>query len=257
MKSNKDSTLLREYIRESLLTEDSMTSIASTAGRAFGRGVQKAGLGKGGAGREAIKGKLKKLGKSIKHSAKTILSGAGEFLSLGLFKADFDKIHQEYLDDLKKIEDKYGSAFKRVNADFADASSPINAILWLTNPGAMLLGATVKGLPEKIARKIEKDALTSGASQKFKEKIDAHFGKIKADIEKAKASTPFETRPSQRGRQQPEKSSQLEKIVDDLKMKKSEFTQQVKKASANTPEAMKAAETLIKRYDELIRLAQS
>lgn len=180
--------LLREYLRESLLLEYDgyAPGAAGAALRGAFRGAWEKSFGREGGGIEAIKGKGKKFISSIKHLGKGVIEGLKEVLSAGILTADYDKVHKEYLDDIKDIERKYGSAFERVKEKFSESASltPLFFAGLFINPAVAVGALAAKKGSEKISDKATINSLSAAASKDFQRAINSYFQLLKEEDKK-------------------------------------------------------------------------
>ena len=170
---DNQSALLRKYIRESLITEVNVRRQASklTAGVAAAAKDLKADL-------KAVGGKAKEFGAAVKRGVKLTLAQTAEFLTVGLYKANRDKIDNEYITTLKKIKEKYQSSYDQLDSKFKEKADPLIKAAILYNPAAAVAGYGLK----KAASKLEKSSLKLGASPEIKEKIDAYYASLEDSL---------------------------------------------------------------------------
>lgn len=194
MNEDKDIQLLREYVRESLVSEDVATTTGyyGRVGRAaLARAAQRAGKGV-----EATKQRGAEFVASLKNLFKRTVASTAQLLTAGLFDANIDKIHKEYLDELQNIRKTYRNVADEWDAAMGEKLAPIVTAAILINPGAAgpavakALAAKVgMGRAAEIARKAEENALKSGASDKFKKVVDDYYGKINKQIDAAEVAS--------------------------------------------------------------------
>lgn len=191
MTANKDTELLKEYIQEAVLSEYIYTQPgrAGAALRGAFRGAWEKSFGDAGGGAEALKGKLKKTGAAVKSLAKTALAGAADVLTLGALEANYDKIHGQYLEDLKDIEKKHGGAMRRLDNAFKKNLSAVEVAGFFANPAAMVAAYYGDKATKKLVQKAEQFALKSGASEDFKKKVDSYYAQLNNEVEKARQAS--------------------------------------------------------------------
>lgn len=175
---DNQSELLRKYIRESLITEVNFDQQASK----LRRGVAAAASGLKD-DLKAVGGKTKELGAAVEQGVKLTLAQTAEFLTVGLYKANRDKIDNEYLTTLNNIKKKYQSSYDNLDSKFKENVDPLTKAAFLYNPAAVLVGHGLK----KAASQLEKSSLKLGASPEIKEKIDKYYASLDASLKESEA----------------------------------------------------------------------
>ena len=175
---DNQSALLRKYIRESLITE--YVNVGRQASK-LTAGVAAAVKGLKDDSR-AVGGKAKELGAAVKRGAKLTLAQTAEFLTVGLYKANRDKIDNEYITTLKKIKEKYQSSYDQLDSKFKENADPLIKAAILYNPAAAVAGYGLK----KAASKLEKSSLKLGASPEIKKEIDEYYASLEDSLKKNK-----------------------------------------------------------------------
>lgn len=170
----KQQELIREYVREALLTEIDYTSSA----KKLSSGIKKA---VGGAKEDikAVGGKALELGAALKRATKLILSQGAEFLTAGVYKANRDKIDAQYLATLGNIQKKYGSAYAKLDDKFKENVDPLVKMGVLYAGPAAALGGV---LGMKVASKMQQSGEKLGASPEIKKMFDQYYGTIVEDL---------------------------------------------------------------------------
>jgi len=108
--------IIREFIRESLLVEDA-------PGAAFRRRTS-AGLQKL---KDVAVGEFKNVFAAVKQLAGTTFEAVKEVGSLGLFRANYDKVKENYQKNLQEIDFKYGDAIREARGNVDIALAPLKA----------------------------------------------------------------------------------------------------------------------------------
>jgi hypothetical protein len=183
MKSEfKQEELIREYVREALVLE---YAPPGAMGAALKRAVSEPTKRLA----SVISGKSKQVFASLKNLAKISWGALKELGTLGLLSANYDKIKQEYKDDLNKIEKKHGADINHARETFFNDFSPLISVAkigltgaaataFLTNPllfmaGSNIISATKEKIPgaiEKVNQKI--DTMAYGEKDKGKKEKD-------------------------------------------------------------------------------------
>jgi len=181
MKSEfKQEELIREYVREALVLE---YAPPGAMGAALKRAVSEPTRRLA----SVISGKSKQVFASLKNLAKISWGALKELGTLGLLSANYDKIKQEYQNDLKNIESKHGADIKHARETFFNDFSPLigvakagltgaAATAFFTNPllfmaGSNIISAAKEKAPdaiEKVKKKI--DTMAYGEKDKDKDK---------------------------------------------------------------------------------------
>jgi hypothetical protein len=181
MKSEfKQEELIREYVREALVLE---YAPPGAMGAALKRAVSEPTKRLA----SVISGKSKQVFASLKNLAKISWGALKELGTLGLLSANYDKIKQEYKDDLSKIEKKHGADINHARETFFNDFSPlisvakigltgVAATAFFTNPLLFMVGSDVisaakekiPGAVEKVNKKI--DTMAYGEKDKDKKK---------------------------------------------------------------------------------------
>lgn len=181
MKSEfKQEELIREYVREALVLE---YAPPGAMGAALKRAVSEPAKRLA----SVISGKSKQVFASLKNLAKISWGALKELGTLGLLSANYDKIKQEYQNDLKNIESKHGADIKHARETFFNDFSPLigvakagltgaAATAFFTNPllfmaGSNIISAAKEKAPdaiEKVKKKI--DTMAYGEKDKDKDK---------------------------------------------------------------------------------------
>jgi len=240
-KEELESSILREYVRESLILEYGDPLFRGGVGlNLLQKGVS-AATGTGG----AIVGRAKKLGASIQHLVRGVLGLTGETLTAGIFTADMDKINREYLEDIKNINTKYGPYIKQVNDKFGKNMSPLFVTTLFLNPPLAIKALGVKKALEGTAQKSLESALESGASEQFKSVVDGYFEKYK---EAARKPPKFDQE-KLNGRNDSEKKQILSAIQSE---KRSEIVRKLKDEKQKLSN-LGIPELSLKRYSDLIK----
>jgi len=167
--------LIREYVREALLTEIDYSAQASK----FSSGIKKAVRG-AAQDMKAVKGKALELGAALKRATKLILSQGAEFLTAGIYKANRDKIDKQYLATLSNIQKKYGSAYAKLDDKFKENVDPLVKMGVLYAGPAAALGGV---LGMKVASKMQKSGEKLGASPEIKKMFNEYYATIDGDLE--------------------------------------------------------------------------
>lgn len=183
---DNQSELLRKYIRESLIVE--RIDFSHQADK-LKRGVATVVRGLKG-DLTAVGGKAKELGAAVKRGLKLTIAQTAEFLTVGLYTADRDKIDEEYLDTLSKIKNKYQSSYDQLDSKFKENADPLIKAAILYNPAAAVAGYGLK----KAASKLEKSSLKLGASPEIKQKIDEYYASLEDSLQKNKDKRAEQTR---------------------------------------------------------------
>jgi len=181
MKSEfKQEELIREYVREALVLE---YAPPGAMGAALKRAVSEPTKRLA----SVISGKSKQVFASLKNLAKISWGALKELGTLGLLSANYDKIKQEYKDDLSKIEKKHGADINHARETFFNDFSPLISVAkigltgaaataFFTNPLLFMVGSDVisaakekiPGAVEKVNKKI--DTMAYGEKDKDKKK---------------------------------------------------------------------------------------
>lgn len=181
MKSEfKQEELIREYVREALVLE---YAPPGAMGAALKRAVSEPAKRLA----SVISGKSKQVFASLKNLAKISWGALKELGTLGLLSANYDKIKQEYQNDLKNIESKHGADIKHARETFFNDFSPLigvakagltgaAATAFFTNPLLFMAGSDIisaakekaPGAIEKVKKKI--DTMAYGEKDKDKNK---------------------------------------------------------------------------------------
>jgi len=142
----------------------------------------------GGVGKKALKGRFKRLWSSVKHLGKGTIANLGQLFSGGILTANLKKINQEYFDEIKQIDSKYGAAIKAVDDDFFKNASPLYVYAFFSNP--TLLSGLFAG--KKIAGKIADKSLISNlstGSEGLRVPVENYLKEIKGEIENTKRAS--------------------------------------------------------------------
>jgi hypothetical protein len=171
----KQQELIREYVREALLTEIDYTSSA----KKLSAGIKKA---VGGAKEDikAVRGKALELGAALKRATKLILSQGAEFLTAGIYKANRDKIDAQYLATLGNIQKEYGASYAKLDDKFKENVDPLVKMGVLYAGPAAALGGV---LGMKVASKMQQSGEKLGASPEIKKMFNEYYDTIDGDLE--------------------------------------------------------------------------
>lgn len=182
-----DKELIREYVRVILESEsDGPTTFGDySGGGMFGGSV-------GGAGRTSsallspitdvlkiVKGKIKELLMGVKYVTEFALKTALSILTLGLYDAKYDQIHQSYVSSMSKIRSQYAQAVSDTMQAFF--INDLSTVAFFYNPGLYMLGRG--GMSVAESRTIFEDAVESKKSIKAgsiasKATIDEYFASL-------------------------------------------------------------------------------
>jgi hypothetical protein len=181
----KQEELIREYVREALVLEYAPPG-------AMGAALKKAVSDPAKRLASVISGKSKQVFASLKNVAKISWEALKELGTLGLLSAKYDKIKQEYQNDLKNIESKHGADIKHARETFFNDFSPLigvakagltgaAATAFFINPLLFMAGSNIISAAKEKA---------PGAIEKAKKKIDtmAYGEKDKNKKQKEKTS---------------------------------------------------------------------
>jgi len=106
--------IIREFIRESLLVED-----GASFRRSMGAAVGKL--------KDVAVGEFKNVFAAVKQLAGITFEAVKEVGSLGLFKANYDKVKENYQKNLQEIDFKYGYAIRDAREKFDIALGPLES----------------------------------------------------------------------------------------------------------------------------------
>ena len=171
--------LIREYVRESLLTEK--IDYANQASK-LRSGIKKAVKGVA-QDAKAVKGKAKELGAALKRGTKLIFGSLAQFLTAGIYEMNREKIDSEYLSTLKNIHKKYGADYENLDSKFKENVDPLVKMGVLYAGPAAALGAAA-GL--KIASKAQQTGEKLGGSPEIKKMFDDYYDKLAEDMQSIK-----------------------------------------------------------------------
>lgn len=166
---NSQEKIIREFIRESLLSSDVVKESAFTSG---------------------LKSAVSDLGKTVVGSAATILASVKQLAgltyqaikevgSLGIFKADYNKVKDQYTQNLAVIQKEYGAEIAAAEKTFSKALFP------LTSAAKIGLGATAAAFffANPLAF-IALEGVATGTSRKIKGEIIPKAKDLKSQAQK-------------------------------------------------------------------------
>lgn len=187
-KQFKQEELIREYVKEALVLEYAPPG-------AMGAALKRAVSDPTKRLASVISGKSKQVFASLKNLAKISWGALTELGTLGLLSANYDKIKQEYQNDLKNIESKHGADIKHARETFFNDFSPLigvakagltgaAAAAFFTNPLLFMAGSNIINAAKEKA---------PGTIEKVKKKIDTMaYGKKEKEKDKNKKEKTFE-----------------------------------------------------------------
>ena len=181
---SREKELIREYIKIILESE---SDGPTTFGDYSGGGMFGGSAGGAGSTRSAlvspisdvlkiVKGKIKELFAGVKYITTFALKTALSVLTLGLYDAKYDQIHQSYVSSMSKIRSQYAQAVS--DSIQAFLKNDLSTIAFFYNPGLYMLGRG--GMSVAESRMIFEDAEESKKSIKAgsnasKVTIDEYF----------------------------------------------------------------------------------
>jgi hypothetical protein len=167
---NVQEKIIREFIRESLLSNEIIVESSFTSG---------------------VKSAVSDLGKVVAGSAATILASVKQLTgltyqaikevgSLGIFKADYDKVKSQYHQNLAEIQKEYGAEIDAAEKTFSKALFP------LTSAAKIGLGATATAFffANPLAF-IALEGTATGTSKKIKGEVVPKIKDLKSQAQKA------------------------------------------------------------------------
>jgi len=163
---NDEEKIIREFIRQSLLydkliNESAFTSGVKSAVSDFAK---------------VTAGSLGNILASVKQLGGLTYQAIKEVGSLGLFKADYNKVKAQYSKDVSEIHKKYGSAMEEAEKTFSIALAPLTtamklglgataAAFFFANPVAFI---ALEGISFKTSEKLKGDVATKVKDVKAK-----------------------------------------------------------------------------------------
>jgi len=163
---DNEEKIIREFIRQSLLydkliNESAFTSGVKSAVSDFAK---------------VTAGSLGNILASVKQLGGLTYQAIKEVGSLGLFKADYNKVKAQYFKDVSEIHKKYGSAMEEAEKTFSKALAPLTtatklglgataAAFFFANPVAFI---ALEGISSKTSEKLKGDVATKVKDVKAK-----------------------------------------------------------------------------------------